>query len=319
MDDSRVRRPRKTTWRAALVLAIGLCLLTAACDANWSSVPGVPPPGGTTSEPQTGFPDATNTGWTPTGVTLKPYSGPSTITLSGTVIDSADIPFALVIKANNVTISRSRISGVTANSYVVQQLSGYTGLTLRDVEVRPKTTTDHPDRAIASFGTYLTVDHSYVHGTQRGIQTGTYTTIANSYSDNFYNSTQNHATAVMSLGGTQHVTLLHNTFGCNTGECSSAMSVYPQTNFGGPNNDWTISGNLFEGGSYCVYLGYTPSAGEKPNTNMRVTNNYFGVKYHPSCGIYGPVGSWYAGTGDTWTINVWYAPGTSLNGKQVPS
>jgi hypothetical protein len=163
----------------------------------------------------------------------------------------------------------------------------------------------------------MTLDHVYVHGTQRGIQTGDYTKVTESYSDNFYNSSQNHATAVMSLGGTQHVTLEHNAFGCDTGECSSAMSVYPQVDFGGPNNDWTIDNNLFNGGSYCVYLGYTPSAGESPNTNMRVTNNAFGVRYHPSCGLYGPVASWYAGAGDTWVNNTWYAPGTAKNARVV--
>ena len=264
-----------------------------------------------------GFPTPSSTGWQAGGVSsLVKYTGPTTITTSGTVIDGADIQSALTIRANNVTIKRSRILGDSTDSYVVQQASGFSGLTLSYVEVGPLSG-QHPDRAVASFGTGLTVDHAYVHGTQRGIATGDGTTVTNSYIDDLYNSSQNHSTAVMSLGGTNNVVLKGNTLGCSTGYCSSALSVYPQVDFGGANNNWTIDSNLFNGGSYCVYLGYTPSAGESPNTNMRVTNNRFGTKYNADCGQYGPVGSWAYATGDTWTNNTWYAPGTTKNGTPV--
>jgi hypothetical protein len=297
---------------AAAALALTALMALAGCNYTTYVLP--PPNPGSGSQT---FPTIQTTGWAPTGVALQPYTGPSDITTNGTTIDGADIPFALTIEADNVTITRSRILGSTSDTYVVEQMAGASGLMLRDDEIGPKTASNHPDRAVASFGTHMTLDHVYVHGTQRGIQTGDYTTVEDSYSDNFYNKSGNHATAVMSLGGTAHVTLQHNTFGCDTGECSSAMSVYPQTDFGGPNNDWTITQNLFNGGSYCVYLGYSPQDGESPNTNMRVTDNFFGVEYYSTCGIYGPVGSWYAGTGDVWTNNIWYAPGLSADGTPV--
>ena len=50
---------------------------------------------------------------------------------------------------------------------------------------------------------------------------------------------------------------------------------------------------------------------------MRVTNNKFGTKYNTNCGIYGPVASWSWSTGNTWTNNTWYAPGTTKNGTAV--
>jgi hypothetical protein len=60
----------------------------------------IPPPSG-------GLPDASNTG-VPVGVTLTPYSGPSTLA-AGTVIDSKLITQCLKITQPNVIIRRSRI------------------------------------------------------------------------------------------------------------------------------------------------------------------------------------------------------------------
>jgi Domain of unknown function (DUF4082) len=271
------------------------------------STPAPPPP-------SSGFPTTTSTGYAASDVgALKPYTGPTIITTAGTVIDGADIKSTLVIRANNVTIKRSRILAPTSD-FAIQQASGYSGMTLSYIELAPQSG-QHPDRAIASFGTNMTIDHIYVHGTQRGIATGRGTQVTNSYVDDLDNSSGNHATAVMSIGGIRDVVLRGNTFGCGTGQCSSAMSVYPETNFGGPNDNWTIDGNLFNGGSYCVYLGYTPP--ESPNTNMRVTNNSFGTKYSSKCGDFGPVASWSWSTGNTWTNNVWYAPGVAKNGTLV--
>ncbi len=279
------------------------------------------PPTTTTQPPSSGsgvvpFPTPSTTGWAPTGVTLKPYTGPLTITANGTVIDGADIAGGLTVKANNVTISRSRIRAGNGLSYVVYQSPSSSGLSISDTEIA-NVPSQAADRAVSSKGTNMTLARVYVHGTQRGIETGPYTTITDSYSDDFMNTSSNHATGVMSLGGTAHVTLRHNTFGCGTGECSAAMSVYPQTDFGGANSDWTIDGNLFNGGSYCVYLGYSPADGESPNTNMRVTNNGFGTKYRSQCGLYGPVGSWSWSAGNTWTGNYWYAPGATKNGTAL--
>jgi hypothetical protein len=54
-----------------------------------------------------GYPDATTTG-VPSGVTLTAYTGPTTITVAGTVIDSKTITNTLNIRAPNVTIKRCR-------------------------------------------------------------------------------------------------------------------------------------------------------------------------------------------------------------------
>ena len=73
---------------------------------------GTPPPGGSPN----GWPAANNTGYphglagdTRTSVTLTDYTGPTTITQAGTVIDSKRIEGPLTISAHNVTIKNSYI------------------------------------------------------------------------------------------------------------------------------------------------------------------------------------------------------------------
>ena len=83
----------------------------------------------------TGYPTPSSTGWNRTGVTLKPYSGPTIITTNGTVIDGADIRGGVTIKADDVTITRSRITGGGGATYVVLQSSGSSDLRIKDTEV----------------------------------------------------------------------------------------------------------------------------------------------------------------------------------------
>ncbi|MGV1005764.1 MAG: discoidin domain-containing protein [Candidatus Nanopelagicales bacterium] len=262
-------------------------------------------------------PTASTVGWAANGTTkLTAYTGPNVITTAGTVIDGRDISGAIEVRADNVTIRNSRILAPSSANYVVLQRPGFAGLKLSYVEVA-SLSGQHADRAIASWGTNMTVDHAYVHGTQRGIEVGDGTVISNTIADDFDNSSSSHASALMSLGGAANVTVVGNVLGCNTGRCSAAMSVYPQVDFGGPNTNWTIDSNVFNGGGYCVYLGYSPASGEEPNTNMKVTNNRFGNKYNAQCGYYGPIGSWSWSAGNIWTNNTWYAPGSALDGTTL--
>src|SRR5262245_51878097 len=52
--------------------------------------------------PLPAFPDENCTGWRHTGVTLEPFTGDTTITDDGTVIDGADIEGCLTVRASNV-------------------------------------------------------------------------------------------------------------------------------------------------------------------------------------------------------------------------
>src|SRR5690606_3166522 len=59
-------------------------------------------------EDKIGFPDASNTGWKHTGISLT-SSGGITANKDGQVIDGKDINGCVVVTAKNVVIKRSRI------------------------------------------------------------------------------------------------------------------------------------------------------------------------------------------------------------------
>lgn len=101
-------------------------------------------------------PDATNTGWSPTGVTLTAYpttGGPAgsisggilSITTPNIVLDSYDFPCLVNVAAANVKIKRSRVRGPLAlpsgSSYGLLQCTSAAcvGALFEDVEVVPQT------------------------------------------------------------------------------------------------------------------------------------------------------------------------------------
>ena len=257
-----------------------------------------------------GFPTSSDVGWQVTGATLTPYSGPNEITVDGTVIDGADITVPLIVSANNVTIRNSRITSATA-WYVVRQYPEFSHLTLQNVELVNQVG-EHPDWAIFA-GPYLTVANSLIHGMQRGIYASNNMTVRNSYLDDFDNPSTSHAQAILSSGNIHNVTLTNNTFGCGTGMCTAALSIFPETWTGGPNDHWLIDHNQLNGGSYALYAGYSPSSGESPNTYMTFTNNVFGSKYFALSGEFGYVASWCDVATNLWSGN------TTADGTVVTS
>src|SRR6266536_3252978 len=75
-------------------------------------------------------PSAANTG-VPAGTALKKHSGTMTISASNTVIDAMDISGSLVIKANNVTVKRTRVRCIGGDDCI--HISG-NGVLVQDVE-----------------------------------------------------------------------------------------------------------------------------------------------------------------------------------------
>ena len=260
-----------------------------------------PTPTPTPTVSSQGFPTSTNVGWQVTGVTLKPYNGPNEITVDGTVIDGADISTPLIVSANNVTIKNSRITSPT-DWYVIRQYPEYSHLTLTNVELVNQAG-EHPDWAIYA-GPYLTVTDSLIHGMQRGIYATNNMTVSHSYLDDFDNPSTSHAQAILSSGNIHNVTLTNNTLGCSTNLCTAALSIFPETWTGGPNDHWLIDHNQLNGGSYALYAGYSASSGESPNTYLTVTNNTFGGQYFETCGEFGYVASWSDVPSNVWSNNI---------------
>ena len=245
-------------------------------------------------------PNKLSVGWKPKINKLKVYKGPLTITKKGTIVDGVQINGALLIEADNVKITRSLIVSPTI-FYVVRQWTQFKNFQMSYVEITAAKGA-HPDIAF-SGGNGTKFDHLYVNGTQRGIVANTGMSLTNSYLDNFINHSSNHAQAIISSGNVKNVVLYNNILGCHTGNCTSALSMFPEK---GSNVNWKITYNRFRGGSYCVYLGN--SGTEKPNTNIDFENNQFDTLYGINCGTYGPVASWSKDPSNIWKNNKWYSP-----------
>jgi hypothetical protein len=251
---------------------LGIVLLAAAAVAC------IPEPAG--------FPLAGSNDGVPSGTTLTPYTGPTTITVADTVIDSADISACITVDAPNVHITRSRVS--CSASAGIRQGDGSqpthdsTGLAISDTEI-----TSPNGGTVGDWGVVLkntaTLQRLYIHGTEQGALLGSGVTITDSYIGDAESQ------AIVSLGGVQNVTLQHNTLTAGGGLGAGAVVAYPQGAFGGPNNNWSITNNLFNTtGTACMTLGFDASQGESPNTNFNVTGNYFGTALAAQCGTSGP-------------------------------
>jgi hypothetical protein len=278
------------------------------------------------------WPSASTTGWQHTGATLTRYTGPSTISTNGTVIDGKNITTCLYITASNVTIKNSRItcagSSPTDGGTMVLKYGSYhdgtpTGLTLTDVEItRPAGKNGGADYAIQDYGRNLTLTRVNIHNVTSGISfAGGNRSGANgallqdSYIGGLVNiSGSDHNDAVMSNGGATKITLRHNTLEVGLGQ-TTPIAMYGDLN--GPNTYWTVDHNLLNGGRYCIYPSYAKGS-EQPNNHITVTNNVFGRKYFSRCGQGGPVNagtngaSFYDGAGNTWTGNTWADEGATV-------
>ncbi|MBK7863792.1 MAG: hypothetical protein IPJ65_35340 [Archangiaceae bacterium] len=104
-------------------------------------------------------PDATNTGVPPD--TVLTASGPLTLTQDGQVLDGLDIDGCVVVRANDVTLRRSRIR--CGGYFGIEMQNGARGLLLEDVELDGTGFTN--SRALVlSAGTArrLNIHHSWV-------------------------------------------------------------------------------------------------------------------------------------------------------------
>jgi hypothetical protein len=307
LPSTTTAKPTTTTAKATTTTTAKPATTTTTAKPATTTTTAKPTP------PPSGFPTPATTGWTPTGVTLTPYTGSGSLNQAGTTIDGKDISTCLDITAPNVHITRSRIR--CAGDFGVNQHGNASGMVLQDVEITSGS--GILDRAVL-ITDGATLNRVYIHNMQRGVMVGDNVTVTSSYIGDNANGTDAHTTALASIGGSHHVVAQNNTLQTapNT-NASSAMSVYPEVAFGGANDDWLIDNNLFNtDGGYCVYLGYSPQDGESPNTNFRFTNNHFGTLYDVNCGMYGPVASWSNVASNTWSNNTWYDQRPTGSGYQ---
>lgn len=245
---------------------------------------------------------------------LTTYTGPCTITVANTVIDSKVVNCRLVIRATGVVIRDSRINGgVTSDGNATVNLSR----SLLDGGVNTDTTLP----ALGYHG--ITGDLLDLRGGQHSLQCDGFCDVRNSWL-HAQTSPANrgyHNNAMISNGG-HDVYLQHNRLECNPadngngGGCSGDASLFGD--FGNLSR-FTFESNLFMAtpGSFCFYAGNEPSKPGKPD-NIVVRNNVWqrnnsGLPHAPNtrgCAYYGPVTSWDPSRpGMVWQNNTWDSGG----------
>jgi hypothetical protein len=214
-----------------------------------------------------GFPDASNTGWQPTGVKLTTAGVKLTsdaefqILDEGAVIDGKDIRGCVSIKANNVKIKRSR---VRCDSYFpIRVYEGFRNAVIEDTEIDGlgSGTTN----AAVGFDHY-TLRRVNIHNIGEGPHMGTNVLIENSYVHDLASCDICHNDAIQSSGAL-NVVLRHNTF---INDAMGKNAVVRIATEQGDSRNFLIENNLLAGGNFAVQV---RSQGNGWPQNVRVINN----------------------------------------------
>ncbi|HEY5989371.1 MAG TPA: right-handed parallel beta-helix repeat-containing protein [Streptosporangiaceae bacterium] len=197
------------------------------------------------------------------------------------VVNSGQSSFGISLRhTRNVTIQNSTISGLNADS-------GRLMVGVKDVYGDASgTVVKNNDIYFTSTGVQLSaglIQDNYIH--DPGLIPG------------------DHVNGTTSNGGTNPLTIQHNTIFNNLHQCD-AISLFQDF---GPQGNRLITDNLLAGGGYTIYAG--GRAGAPPPFNIVITNNKISNLYFATGGYYGPVAYWVSGNGNVWSGNTWDATG----------
>lgn len=208
------------------------------------------------------FPDATTTG-VPSGTSLT-SSGSITVTTPGAVIDRKNITGNVNVKANNVTVKRSRLT--SGGIYQVRIYSGFTGTVVEDSEL-----VGTANGCSANvYGSNYTLRRVNAYGCADGLKIGSNVTIEDSYIHDQRRFTGSHPDAGQSVGGS-NVIIRRNRIDGPYRRGTSALLF--QTSNARIDNV-LVENNLLSGGSYTVYF-KDKGNGYGPPTNVRILANQF--------------------------------------------
>ena len=281
-----------------------------------------PSPTGPPSRPSTpvpaGFPTPQNTGWRHTGVKLTAVTSQYIASKPGEVLDAKDFRGGLRIRADNVTVKRSRVQCGNCSAIWIDW--DVRGTLIQDVEITSKSRTERIDRAITAGKTHdLTIRRVLVHNTQRGIEYGYSALIEDSYVDDEYNPTAAHVSAVGGAVMDKDLKLVirHNWIAGKPGQNNSAALLYYYETSTNRTIDLLIERNILNGGTYALWL----TADPRLSGRVTVRDNLFGTKYHELCGAYNTHFTDKIHELSTvklaWQGNSWHAPGNPKHGKEV--
>jgi hypothetical protein len=224
-----------------------------------------------------GFPDATDTGYRHTGVTLTTdgvvlnADGDFVVTRPG-VIDGKDIRGCVLVRAANVTIRRSKIS--CTGYFNIRLFPGAANFTLEDVEVDGSGPANNAAFVDDGSGP-VTVRRLDMHDVADGPHPGEHWLIEDSYIHDLTRCGVCHNDAIQSAGAND-VVLRHNTLVnvAGTTEPEGGMNAVVRiATEQGPVSGFVVEDNLLVGGNYAVQV---RSQGSGPPTGVRIVNNRIG-------------------------------------------
>jgi hypothetical protein len=235
------------------------------------------------------------------------HSCSSTINTTGTY-DACQFAGPVIVNASNVKITRSLILGP------VRPSDNQTGLVISDTTINCNClSTSDDDTPIAILENNYTLLRVNIYNAGHGAGVKNNVLIQDSYIHGLGNNNQAHKDGIF-IGDGHGSRIIHNNVECNDGPargCTAAIGIFDDfSNV----YDFVIDGNLLNtGGAYCFYGSGGPS---KPfhSYNITFTNNHFGRKFEPDCGVLGPVTYWDSRQpGMVWSGNVWDDTGQIVN------
>ncbi len=248
-----------------------------------TAAPGILPKNCASSPHVCGYPDATNTGWQHTGVVLK-SSGSITVTQNGAVIDGLDVNGSITVKANNVTIKRTRI---TSSDYYPINYDGYSGLVVEDTEIRGLSALV---TAGMSFNNY-TARRVHVWGTVDGFKADSNVLIEDSYIHDLSRNATTHNDG-MQCGCGGNVTIRHNSFMLTTAD----GGLFFKSEDGSASSNILVENNLLSGAGWTVDIQAIPLGTNRTFKNNRFVRN---SGYGPAA-----LGNQYTWTGNYFDDNL---------------
>lgn len=259
-----------------------------------------PPP------PASGWPDASNTG-VPAGTVLTVIPGDYTITGPGTY-DALDIRGTLHIRADGVTVTRSKVANVVTTD------TGARSFTITDSELH----STNLDFKVFSTDRNFTVLRSEISGGNSG----------GMCSNCFLQDNWIHNPSVLPSNDTHHMsawrmrqntTLIHNTIACEVkqsaadGGCSAGLTGYGDFE---PVTNNLIQGNLFQSMPYASFCAYGGASAGKPYSgqdhDIVFKDNVFERGSTGKCAVYASIGDWNGSRPGNQLINNRWDDGTPL-------
>lgn len=199
-----------------------------------------------------GYPDATTTGYKHTNVQLSRVpvnsDGDFVITKPG-VVDAKHIEGCVLVRARNVTIKRSLISG--CRSYFnIRLMTGSANFRLEDVEVDGNDFNGQNAALVDDGAGPVTVLRMDMHHVADGPHPGEDVLIEDSYIHDLYGCQICHNDTIQSAGA-RNVVLRHNTL---VNHASGRNAVVRIATEQGPVNQFLMENNLLSGGNYAVQV-----------------------------------------------------------------